>query len=306
MTLLHVPRHLRPARNGFTLVELLVVIGIIALLISVLLPALSAARRQAGSVKCLAALREIGNALALYSTEQKGYWPVAVHAEGTVPGLLPPIPGQPLGSNERRWPDLIAKYVTRNQNVTNAAGITEIRRNSIIWGCPEWTKSLDFNETNFADKVRVGYGMQYYPSYWYDGNMADDLAYVRAGSAPTGQKQRVPNVLGLYVKASVWGRRAAERGVIVDSITHIIQTPSTMASTVPWFPYDYNGTQSTIPSGAFYVDARRHAKPGTSKKQSYATVKGMNMLFCDGHAAPVSVKDAWNAIHNPGQNKALN
>lgn len=64
---------------GFTLVELLVVLGIIAFLVAILLPTLSGARERARQLKCLATLRGISQAAELHVLHHGGYLPAAGH-----------------------------------------------------------------------------------------------------------------------------------------------------------------------------------------------------------------------------------
>ena len=68
--------------RGFTLVELLVVIGVIALLIAILLPALGAARRQANLTACLARLQQISVANRLFADRHRGFFPLTGHLVG--------------------------------------------------------------------------------------------------------------------------------------------------------------------------------------------------------------------------------
>src|SRR5688500_11890605 len=81
---------MRKRAHGFSLIELMVVIGIVTILIALLLPALQRAKHQAKSVQCKSNLRQIGLALQIYSNDWKGW-------------IYPPK----LGANfppEERWP----------------------------------------------------------------------------------------------------------------------------------------------------------------------------------------------------------
>src|SRR4051794_30620129 len=74
----------RSPKAGFTLVELLVVIGIIALLMSILMPSLGRARASASLVSCQSNFKQIFTALSMYANDNKGVLPAAswVDAKG--------------------------------------------------------------------------------------------------------------------------------------------------------------------------------------------------------------------------------
>ena len=290
------------ARRGraFTLIELLVVIGIIAILVSVLLPVLASSRRAGAKVKCAASLHQLGDAFKMYSIDHKGWWPIVKWA----PLKAWIAPGD---AEAMSWQDFLFPYVHKGQSLPlvsftadSGSGASQlrsdlgaIRTNSVLWGCPAFRGQDYYNPASDIERYSTGYGMQYYtsapyPSYGFS---------VSAEGIKTLCFFEATGVMGRWYKGTEWNKNGSERCVLADANQFWIFTSSNQPdkNTFSCEPFFNSG-------GTFIrIDGARHLSPGWTK-QKVLQGQGINMLFADGHVTSVNPYEAYNATMGGGKN----
>lgn len=176
----------RRAYAGFTLIELLVVISIIALLIGILLPALSAARKTARASASLSNVRQLGISLLTYSTDNKDAFP---------PSSAIVLPG----GGSQQWHDIarIGYYLPQEDRIGTGGP------NDSFGG------SVFIDPADQPDSAR-SYAMNMYASSEHPTNATTGVGQLPGGSLNTGDyfDNAVQDSTSVFLITSAWSRFA--------------------------------------------------------------------------------------------------
>ena len=238
---------------GFTLVELLVVIGIIALLISILLPSLAKARQAATTVACASNLRQFGLYFTMYADAHKQWLPpTCADANGSI------YPWTGLNTTWT-WYRLIAQQM--GVQINNDGVLVDSNYNSKgemanlgIWRCP-------------ANNV------QWRPSDYADGTFAV--------GEPESWRSYAVNSFNSQQFSLSWGQLENRfLGMKLSMFTHSTQTYAMFDSLIYENNYSPGSAVSWVArDGMFSIPPATKGVRGVR----YAHNGGVNMLFVDGH-----------------------
>ena len=154
--------------SGFSLVELLMCVGIVATLAALLVPTISKIQRKGQSATCMNNLKSIGSAFQLYSIDNDGLFPAVRYKEGKYGNQNP---------TKKEWPFEINPYLEATGKTFVAVSSSTSAKGVF---CPEFLKEF---RTKYTDAWTAGYGMN--PNLGTGGNSWDDRPRVVAIPKPS-------------------------------------------------------------------------------------------------------------------------
>lgn len=242
---------------AFTLVELLVVIGIIALLISILMPALNKARQGAYAVQCMSNLRQVGTAIVMYvgDTSNRGKWPTLAPAPSAAKDYRQP-------SDWIHWQTLPAP--ARNINDSSIAKYVGVRGKALqsLLRCP-----LDTIENHKPKAAPYDWAGPYLYSYSFNSKIG------------TVNAATIKWIGTSHVKNPAFKVLLAEEIAPNDPY---------------WAPTFINAGQAVPTGKSDYLTTRHGNKSDEFKKPGQETRPGGHVACADGHVEKLTTREAFD------------
>jgi prepilin-type N-terminal cleavage/methylation domain-containing protein/prepilin-type processing-associated H-X9-DG protein len=309
----------RSGRRGFTLVELLVVIGIIAIMVGILLPTLNKARKSAKTTVCLSNLKQMGNAWTMYLSDYKGHLPHSIWHD-------PPYPyasSMPPGWTTKRlneyiwhgyWFGILGDYrVNSVQLLCPEAQDPSLADYDALYGgikgggsvFEAWSgqhqsaspvgimiDNKKINPTNDAHwKTNGGYRIG---SYGFNGNLyfgkGPDNKFNTADDGPKGKDP------------GTGGSSAACFGSNIAHVKNTSEVPAFLDCGWIDFQDMPNGTPQAMPTPPPNLGGQQAPKGSTNNHWRILLARhgrGINVCFADGSAKWVGLEDLYQQKWTP-------
>jgi prepilin-type N-terminal cleavage/methylation domain-containing protein/prepilin-type processing-associated H-X9-DG protein len=293
----------RRRSHGFTLVELLIVIGIIAALISILLPALNKAREQANAIQCASNMRTIGQQMMIYASENRG----AIVPAGII---YPPAAGTsaPVYST---WDLILKPYANiRDGTVTSetgtGSGTTSVDYEEIkFYQCPDDTILRTYSTGQYDKRSYVMIAAQ--PRYAQDNFTYPPILGTGMMTDISGTNTNLPTTPGMFPGCNP-GFKFLKFTDVPDATNTLLLAERFDIGNVLGHMYSYNPPSGGINSEASEVTIDTPYDQFTSINNNYTPIHAnkWNYLMCDGSVQrlhPMETLDGpavneWNASGN--------